>query len=116
MQYEPRYTPINRERAASGQAPTWRLPLNECSRRWKSDWRPRSRVERLARQSGARLLEENLRSAELGVGSALGFMPFALAADFLAEHIERRFNLFHRPDAVTLVVVIGLREGRVSVV
>jgi hypothetical protein len=72
--------------------------------------------ERLARQSGARLLEENLRSAELGVGSALGFMPFALAADFLAEHIERRFNLFHRPDAVTLVVVIGLREGRVSVV
>jgi hypothetical protein len=72
--------------------------------------------ERLARQSGARLLEENLRSTELGVGSALGFMPLALAADFLAEHIERRFNLFHRPDAMTLVVVIGLREGRVSVV
>jgi hypothetical protein len=72
--------------------------------------------ERLARESGARLLEERLRRTKLGVGSALRFMPPALAADFLAEHIERRFNLFHRPNAVTLVVVIGLREGRVSVV
>ena len=40
----------------------------------------------------------------------------ARAADFPAEFAEGGFDLFHRPDPVSLVITLGLAEGRVSIV
>ena len=72
--------------------------------------------ERLAGQAGTRLLEEALRGAKLGVGSALWFMILALAADFRAGLTEGQFDLLHRFDAMPFVIVFGLGKCSVSVV
>ena len=72
--------------------------------------------EGLAGQSGAGLLQQSLCGPKLGVGSSLGFMVPARAADFSAEFTESGFDLFHCPDPMSLVIVLGLSERRVSIV
>jgi hypothetical protein len=73
-------------------------------------------LESLGGKSGAGLLEQALGGSHLGVGRTLWFMVLSLAADFSAHFTESGFNLFHRPDAMTFVIVLGLGKRRVGVV
>jgi len=73
-------------------------------------------LEGLAGKSGAGLLEQTLGGAQLGVGSALGFMVSSITADFSAHFTESGFDLLHRPDAMTFVIVFGLGKRCVGVV
>lgn len=72
--------------------------------------------EGFAGKSAAGLLEQDLGGAQLGIGSGLGFTPPPLAADFAAEFLDGQFDLLHGPDAMPLVVVVGLGEGCVGVI
>ena len=62
------------------------------------------------------VVEQAFGGAHLGVGLALGFAGVAVAAHSPALDTERLFDLFHRADAVAIVIVLALSERGVGII
>ena len=73
-------------------------------------------LERFPGESGADLLENSLGRFQLGVGSGLRLVSPTVAADVAAKFFDRPLDLRHRFGAMPFVVVVGLGEGRVSLI
>ena len=68
----------------------------------------------LAAQSGLSLLQQPLSCAKLRIGHALSFMPSAAALDIHAQKPRGGLDLPHGRNPMALVIMVGLREGGVS--
>jgi hypothetical protein len=60
------------------------------------------------------LFQESLRRAELLIGNALLFVPFAVAPNTLSEEPCGGLNLFHGCHAMAFVIMIGLLKRNVG--